>query len=52
MLFNIAIGTLIFGYAAWTLFKLVKRSRKGKCAACELRRSCQSACDQVKIKNS
>ncbi|KAA6447370.1 FeoB-associated Cys-rich membrane protein [Bacillus swezeyi] len=52
MLFNITIGALIFGYAAWTLFKLVKRSRKGKCAACELNRSCPSACDDGKMKNS
>ncbi|KKB74030.1 MULTISPECIES: FeoB-associated Cys-rich membrane protein [Bacillus] len=52
MLFNITVGTLIFGYAAWTLFKFVKRSRKGKCAACELNRTCQSACDDVKMKNS
>ncbi|QHZ44988.1 FeoB-associated Cys-rich membrane protein [Bacillus sp. NSP9.1] len=47
-LFNLIIGGLIFGYAAWTLVKLVKRSRKGKCAACELNRSCQSACENVK----
>ncbi|MCM3211028.1 FeoB-associated Cys-rich membrane protein [Bacillus licheniformis] len=52
MLFNITIGALIFSYAAWTLIKFVKRSRKGKCAACELNCTCQSACDDVKTKNS
>ncbi|WP_426606445.1 FeoB-associated Cys-rich membrane protein [Bacillus licheniformis] len=52
MLFNITIGALIFSYAAWTLIKFVKRSRKGKCAACELNRTCQLACDDVKTKNS
>ncbi|RCK13149.1 FeoB-associated Cys-rich membrane protein [Bacillus licheniformis] len=46
------IGALIFSYAAWTLIKFVKRSRKGKCAARELNRTCQSACDDVKTKNS
>ena len=40
MIVNYVIGVLIFSYAIWTLVRLVRRSREGKCAACELRKSC------------
>ncbi|MGH0943565.1 FeoB-associated Cys-rich membrane protein [Bacillus mycoides] len=42
MMVNIIIGAIIFGYAAYTLVNFVKRSKKGKCAACSLSKSCQS----------
>ncbi|MBO1582372.1 FeoB-associated Cys-rich membrane protein [Bacillus sp. XF8] len=42
MMVNIVIGAIIFGYAGYTLFNFVKRSKKGKCAACSLNKSCQS----------
>ncbi|AAS43865.1 hypothetical protein BCE_4964 [Bacillus cereus ATCC 10987] len=42
MMVNIIIGAIIFGYAAYTLVHFVKRSKKGKCAACSLNKSCQS----------
>ena len=42
MMVNILIGAIIFGYAAYTLVNFVKRSKKGKCAACSLNKSCQS----------
>ncbi|EOO31056.1 hypothetical protein ICM_04092 [Bacillus cereus BAG1X2-3] len=42
MMVNIIIGAIIFGYAAYTLVNFVKRSKKGKCAACSLNKSCQS----------
>ncbi|WP_242144253.1 MULTISPECIES: FeoB-associated Cys-rich membrane protein [unclassified Bacillus cereus group] len=42
MIVNIVIGAVIFGYAVYTLFHFVKRSKKGKCAACSLNQSCQS----------
>ncbi|PEY42582.1 FeoB-associated Cys-rich membrane protein [Bacillus cereus] len=42
MMVNIIIGAVIFGYAGYTLFNFVKRSKKGKCAACSLNRSCPS----------
>ncbi|GLY11005.1 FeoB-associated Cys-rich membrane protein [Pseudobacillus badius] len=44
MLVNIVIGALIFGYAGWTLFRYIKKSKEGKCAACSLKDSCQSDC--------
>ncbi|TLS36930.1 FeoB-associated Cys-rich membrane protein [Pseudalkalibacillus caeni] len=52
MLVNILIGVLIFGYAGWTLFRFVKKSRKGKCAACELNKSCTTACDDLKAESN
>ncbi|MCM3690319.1 FeoB-associated Cys-rich membrane protein [Neobacillus niacini] len=40
------IGTAIFGYAAWALVKFINKSKKGKCAACDLEKTCstQSQC--------
>lgn len=37
------IGALIFGYAAWTLYRLVKKSRQGKCGACSKNSECKRA---------
>ncbi|HDX9576893.1 TPA: FeoB-associated Cys-rich membrane protein [Bacillus pseudomycoides] len=42
MIVNIVIGAVIFGYAGYTLMNFVKRSKKGKCAACSLNKSCKS----------
>ncbi|NEW05890.1 FeoB-associated Cys-rich membrane protein [Paenibacillus sp. SYP-B3998] len=44
MLFNIAAGLLIFGYSGWALVKYYKKSKQGKCAACELNNHCNSKC--------
>ncbi|GIP38907.1 hydrolase [Paenibacillus sp. J31TS4] len=44
---NLLLGLLIFGYAAWTLTRFVKRSKKGKCAGCELEKTCSSGCSTV-----
>lgn len=41
-LVNIVIGALIFGYAAWTIYRFVKKSKQGKCAACALKEGCPS----------
>ena len=40
------IGAAIFSYAAWALVKFINRSKKGKCAACDIEKSCstQSQC--------
>jgi hypothetical protein len=46
MIVNIALGSAIFGYAGWSLFNFVKKSKKGKCATCELQKSCASNCDK------
>nr|WP_136606795.1 FeoB-associated Cys-rich membrane protein [Paenibacillus dokdonensis] len=43
-LIDILIIGVIFAYAAWTLFRYVKKSKKGACASCSLNKSCQSAC--------
>ncbi|GGM19746.1 hydrolase [Paraliobacillus quinghaiensis] len=40
MFVNYVIGVLIFSYAIWTLVRLIRRSKEGKCAACELKKSC------------
>ncbi|WP_081415205.1 FeoB-associated Cys-rich membrane protein [Ectobacillus panaciterrae] len=45
---NITIGTLIFVYAGYSLTKFIKKSKKGKCAACSLNTSCASSCDTTK----
>ncbi|MDR7076727.1 hypothetical protein J2Y03_001730 [Neobacillus niacini] len=42
MIANIVIGAAIFGYATWALVKFVNKSKKGKCAACDLEKSCSS----------
>ncbi|MDF2854589.1 MAG: virus attachment p12 family protein [Neobacillus sp.] len=42
MIANIIIGAAIFGYATWALVKFINRSKKGKCAACELEKSCST----------
>ncbi|CQR47893.1 Virus attachment protein p12 family protein [Paraliobacillus sp. PM-2] len=39
------IGIVIFGYAAWTLIQHARKSYKGKCAACELRKYCEEDCE-------
>lgn len=45
MLANIILGTAIFGYATYALIKFINKSKKGKCAACELEKTCSSNCD-------
>ncbi|WP_053361778.1 FeoB-associated Cys-rich membrane protein [Bacillus sp. FJAT-27251] len=40
MLANLVIGAAIFGYAGWALYRFIKKSGKGKCAACAIENSC------------
>ncbi|MBS4173376.1 FeoB-associated Cys-rich membrane protein [Bacillus sp. FJAT-49736] len=47
MLASIIIGVAIFGYAAYTLYKFVRKSKQGACAHCSLKNNCQSACNTV-----
>ncbi|PLT31139.1 FeoB-associated Cys-rich membrane protein [Peribacillus deserti] len=47
MIINLLIGAIIFGYAGFTLYKHVVKSRQGKCAACSLSKNCKSACSAV-----
>ncbi|MFE4133502.1 FeoB-associated Cys-rich membrane protein [Peribacillus sp. YIM B13482] len=44
MIFNIIIGVLIFGYAGWALYSSIMKSKKGKCASCELSKTCKTNC--------
>ncbi|WP_416827005.1 FeoB-associated Cys-rich membrane protein [Ectobacillus polymachus] len=41
---NIIFGVIIFGYAGYSLYKYMKKSKQGKCATCELNQSCKSSC--------
>ncbi|SDN35673.1 radical SAM additional 4Fe4S-binding SPASM domain-containing protein [Fictibacillus solisalsi] len=47
MLLSILLGILIFGYAGFTIFRFVKKSKQGKCATCSMKKGCQSACSDV-----
>ncbi|AVG13823.1 FeoB-associated Cys-rich membrane protein [Paenibacillus larvae] len=47
MLFSIVIGLMIFVYAAWTLVQFFRKNKKGKCASCEMNKSCSSACPGI-----
>ncbi len=44
MIANFVIGTVIFGYAGWALVRYIQKSKKGKCAACDVNKSCSSSC--------
>ncbi|MDN3018969.1 FeoB-associated Cys-rich membrane protein [Paenibacillus sp. BSR1-1] len=44
MFVNILIGLIIFGYAGWMMARHIKKSKQGKCAACEMNKSCSSSC--------
>ncbi|MCP8970315.1 FeoB-associated Cys-rich membrane protein [Ectobacillus ponti] len=50
---NIVLGALIFGYAAYSVWKFVQRSKQGKCAACALNKACAgSTCNVVEAKQT
>lgn len=46
MLFNIVIGGIILVYSAWALARYYRKSRQGKCAACDMNDSCRSHCSE------
>ncbi|MEH7086880.1 FeoB-associated Cys-rich membrane protein [Neobacillus drentensis] len=44
-MFEVLIIAVIFGYAAWTLYRLFINSKKGACSACSQNKSCSmSSC--------
>lgn len=45
MIVNLVIGTAIFGYAGWAFVRFINKSKKGKCAACQLQKSCSNDCE-------
>lgn len=51
MIVNIVIGALIFGYAAWTLIRYVKKTKQGRCAACAMNQSCATPCSTATQKS-
>ena len=40
ILINGLIGAVIFGWAAISLYKSIKKQKAGKCAACALQKKC------------
>jgi hypothetical protein len=44
MIASVVIGAAIFGYAGWAFTRFINKSKKGKCAACSLNKSCSSQC--------
>lgn len=44
MIASIIIGIAIFGYAGWTTYQHIQKSKEGKCAACELKSNCNCNC--------
>nr|WP_251554906.1 FeoB-associated Cys-rich membrane protein [Neobacillus muris] len=44
MISSIIIGIAVFGYASWALVKFIQKSKQGKCAACEINKSCSKEC--------
>lgn len=52
MIANIIIGLLIFGYAGWTIYRHIQKSKEGKCGTCELKSNCKSCCTPTAIKSN
>lgn len=50
MFVNVVIGGLIFAYAAWTLYRFIQKSKKGKCSGCSEDQNCSSNCCEEKDK--
>lgn len=45
---NWLIGTIVIAYALYTLVRHVHTTRQeGACASCEVRQTCQKACEAV-----
>ncbi len=43
MIVNLLLGSLIFGYAGWVIYRRFKVSKQGKCENCSIKNSCSSA---------
>lgn len=51
MLVSIMLSILIFGYAVFTLYRFIKRSKMGKCAGCAMNKSCSTMCSRPPIQD-
>jgi len=47
------ITALVLIYAGYSLYKFIVRSKQGKCAVCELNKSCQdvTSCSSIDTKS-
>lgn len=43
--FDLLIGFIVFGYAAFSLYRYTRKAKSGKCATCEIEPTCTTACD-------
>ncbi|MED0656960.1 MULTISPECIES: FeoB-associated Cys-rich membrane protein [Anoxybacillus] len=46
MIANVVIGSVIFGYAGWTIFRFIQKSKRGTCAACSVKGACGTSCHE------
>lgn len=49
---DIVIVAVIFGYAAFALYRGFKKSKKGACASCSQQKSCSAACGSYAASSS
>lgn len=52
LLINGIILLLILGYAAFTIIRFFKKSKQGKCAACEINKGCGHSMQKAMKKTS
>ncbi|WP_348772912.1 MULTISPECIES: FeoB-associated Cys-rich membrane protein [Paenibacillus] len=41
---DIVIITIVFSYAAFALYRGIRKSKKGACSSCSQRKSCSAVC--------
>ncbi|SFJ76829.1 FeoB-associated Cys-rich membrane protein [Thermoflavimicrobium dichotomicum] len=52
MVINFLLGTLIFGYSGWVLYRYFQKTKQSKCAACSVKESCAVVlCNQAQHPN-
>lgn len=49
---DILIGTIVFAYAGYALYRGLRKSKKGACAACSQRKSCSAVCSDPQAPSS
>ncbi|MBA4602380.1 FeoB-associated Cys-rich membrane protein [Thermoactinomyces sp. AMNI-1] len=42
MIVNLLLGSLIFGYAGWTIYRRFRISKQGKCQSCSIKDNCST----------
>ncbi|RCX12495.1 attachment p12 family protein [Fontibacillus phaseoli] len=46
---DIVIITIVFSYAAFALYRGLRKSKKGACASCSQQKSCSAACSDSPV---